>query len=456
MEERTTRDLVLGSESVTAPALESPDVTARPARADLQLTRFRKRLLIGALSVGLPLMWSTLDTTWRLAHGWRPAPGFERRVTAFVLAAGLAWFAALALAPARRVVARRWSLLLFLSGLGLLTWAAFEQAIPTAPFHRRTPGIREVFKPDPRFVPGVSGDGRLSINELGVRGDPLPPRGEAHRILCVGGSTTEGLYLDDEETWSRLLQERLTKAWGRPVWVGNAGISGYATTEHLPFLERFDALSEMDCVVVMAGFNDFALMTFAERGQVRRPWETPGWARSDLFKLAKSGLQPAAPGAPFQDPAGRWIEERREVRRAAPRVSTLPELGPSLQRFEQRLDALVALCEGHGVRTVLANQAVLWRGELPPAAEALLWIGWTRDRSAFYTAEALRGGMDAFNARVGEVAARRGVELVDISAVSGDLDSFYDDCHFTELGARRVAGLVAAQLPPQRPQRRRP
>jgi lysophospholipase L1-like esterase len=455
VEEHTTRELVMDSERVTAPALESPDVTARPARPDLQLTRFRKRLLIGALSVGLPLLWLTLDTAWRLADGWRPTPGFDRRVTALVLVAGLAWLAVLAVRPARRAIARRWSALLFVSGLALLAWAALEQAIPTAPFHRRTPGIREVFKPDPRFVPGVSGDGRLSINELGVRGDPLPPRGEAYRILCVGGSTTECLYLDDEETWAHLLQDRLTKAWGAPVWVGNAGISGYATTEHIDFLERFGALSEMDCVVVMAGFNDFALMTFAERGPIRRPWETPGWARSDLFKLVKRGLETAAPGAPFQDPAGRWIEERREVRRPAPKVSTLPELRPSLQRFEQRLEELVALCEGHGVRTVLTNQAVLWRGELPPTAEALLWIGWTRDRRAFYTADALRGGLDAFNARVGEVAARRGVDLVDISAVSGDLDSFYDDCHFTELGARRVAGLVAAQLPPQRPRRKR-
>lgn len=423
----------------------------------MQLARSTKRLLIGALSVGLPLLWLTLDTAWRMAHdGWRPAPGIERRVTAVVMVAGLAWFALLAVAPARRAIARRWTILLFVSGLLLLAWAALEQAIPTAPFHRRTPGTREVFKPDPRFVPGVQGDGRLSINELGVRGDPLPPRSEAYRILCVGGSTTECLYLDDEETWPHLLQDRLTEAWGRPVWVGNAGISGYATTEHLPFLERFGALSEMDCVVVMAGFNDFALMTFAERPRVRRPWETPVWARSDLFKLVRRGLQPPAPGAPFQDPAGRWIEERREVRRAAPQRSTLPELGPSLHTFERHLDELVALCEGSHVRTVLANQAVLWRGELPPTAEARLWIGWTRDRDAFYTAGALRGGLDAFNAAVGAVAARRGVALVDISSVSGDLDAFYDDCHFTELGARRVAELVASQLPPPRSPDRRP
>ena len=38
--------------------------------------------------------------------------------------AGLAWLGVLAVPPARRAIARRWSALLFLSGLGLLAWAA--------------------------------------------------------------------------------------------------------------------------------------------------------------------------------------------------------------------------------------------------------------------------------------------------------------------------------------------
>lgn len=146
----------------------------------------------------------------------------------------------------------------------------------------------------------MSGPGGLTIDSEGIRGAPLPERQKAYRILCVGGSTTECLYLDDRETWPALLQDRLT-AVGRAVWVGNVGISGYATTEHLAFLERFEPLADMDCVVVMAGFNDLVLLTLGERGPIRLPWEVPLWARSDLFRFVRGGLQRSQAGAPFQD-----------------------------------------------------------------------------------------------------------------------------------------------------------
>lgn len=416
-----------------------------------RLNRANQRLLLGALVVGIPLLLLSVDTGLHLLGGWRPAAGFDRRVTMLVGFACLVWGAALALPLVRRVVARRWPVLVLSTAMALLTWSALEMAIPSVPFHLRLPGQREVFRPDPRYVPGVSGDGVLQINGLGIRGDPLPPREAAYRILCVGGSTTECLYLDDRETWTHLLQERLTKAWGRPVWVGNVGISGYATTEHLAFLERFGPLEDMDCVVVMAGFNDLVLSTLGARPPIRRPWEVPVWARSDLFRLIRAGVQESQRvGAPFQDPSGEWIEERRQLRRPASKIDTLPELTSGLEGFEARLVAITELCVRRGVRTVLSTQAVLWRHDLEPAGETLLWTGWTRDRSAFYTAGALRAGMEAFNRRVASVAARRTLELVDVAPLSGELSSFYDDCHFTEAGARRVAELMSNQLALQR------
>lgn len=196
-------------------------------------------------------------------------------------------------------------------------------------------------------------------------------------------------------------------------------------------------------MIVMAGFNDLVLLTLGERAPIRRPWDIPLWARSDAFKLLRAGLQAPAPGAPFQDPAGRWIEERRELRRSAVKVETLPDLDRGLDAFERRLSAITELCASRGARTVLANQSVLWRDSLPRHAEALLWTGWTADRSAFYTAGALRSAMEEFNARVEAVAVRQHREAIDVSGVSGDVESFYDDCHFTERGARRIAELVA-------------
>lgn len=163
-----------------------------------RITHLQRRFLVGAVAVGVPPLLLCLDTGWFLLKGWRPAAGFDRRAAILVALAGPVWCAllALALAPLRRAVTRRWQVLVLASALGALTWLGLEAAIPTAPFHLRTPRTRELFRPDPRFLPGVVGDGRLTIDELGVRGDPLPPRASAYRILCVGGSTTDRRQLE--------------------------------------------------------------------------------------------------------------------------------------------------------------------------------------------------------------------------------------------------------------------
>jgi hypothetical protein len=81
-------------------------------------------------------------------------------------------------------------------------------------YHLRTPYTIRTFRPDPDVMPGVSGSSHYRINSLGIRGDE-PALGGQYRTLCVGGSTTECLYLDDTETW--VLQERLSRSWGENV-----------------------------------------------------------------------------------------------------------------------------------------------------------------------------------------------------------------------------------------------
>ena len=107
-------------------------------------------------------------------------------------------------------------------------------------------------------MPGIEGESRFTVNSLGIRGPELPPREAAYRILCVGGSTTECLYLDDTESWPHLLMEMLSQQrYRQPVWVGNIGMSGYSTVHHLKFLSEDDLRKQIDCVLFMVGANDF-------------------------------------------------------------------------------------------------------------------------------------------------------------------------------------------------------
>lgn len=410
----------------------------------------RRRTLAACLACGVPAAALALDSGVALARGWRPMREVEwLALGALTLLALVA--AALVLARVGRRTLRRWwapAILLSLCATGALL--ALELVRPPkvarAGFHLRQPRQQAVFEPDARWVPGVTGKGRLTSNSRGVRGEELPRGSAAYRILCVGGSTTECLYLDDGEAWTGLLQERLARSWGRPVWVGGAGVSGFATLEHLPFLATWPGLAEVDCVLMLVGINDFALVALGGRDPVAPSWTAPVWTRSSAMRMFKN-LHWRVRGAPlYQDAKGEWYEERRKVRRFAPKLSGLPDLREALGEYEARLDAIAETCARRGVELVFLTQPVLWREGLGPEDEALLWLGWSLDRGSFYDARTLREGMDLYNRRLVEVAGRHGLRVVDLSRLSGDGSVFYDDCHFTEAGSRRVADLVEAQL----------
>lgn len=412
--------------------------------------RERRRSIVACLACGLPAAALALDSSVGLLRGWRPRREVEWVALSAVALLALVAGGAVLTGPGRRALGRAWLHVVLLAAAAVGAVIAVEllrpPGVPPGAFHLRPPGQRLLFDPDPRWVPGVVGAGALTTNRLGLRGPELPPGGAAYRILCVGGSTTECLYLDDGEAWTGLLPARLARAWGRRVWVGSAGMSGYSTAEHLPFLERWERLAAIDCVVLLAGVNDFALLALGGRDPVAPTWTAPAWTRTSAMRMFRD-LHKQTRGAPlYQDPRGAWYEARREVRRYAPKVTGLPDLEPALAAYQARLEAIATTCERRGVELVLATQPVLWREGLDPRSEDLLWLGWSAERGSFYTAGALREGIDRFNRRLVEVAGSRGLRVVDLSGLSGDPRWFFDDCHFTEAGARRVADLFEAQL----------
>ncbi len=139
-----------------------------------------------------------------------------------------------------------------------LTLAAAElalRAVAPAPDHFGVwPAHLDLtLHPAPGVLPGVEGPSRFTTNADGLRAEARRPE-HAYRILAIGGSTTESLYLDDAETWPRLLQQRLGALRGRAdVWVGNAGKSGLNSRHHVvQAMQLLPQLPRMDVVLVLA------------------------------------------------------------------------------------------------------------------------------------------------------------------------------------------------------------
>jgi lysophospholipase L1-like esterase len=266
----------------------------------------------------------------------------------------------------------------------------------------------------------------------------------------VGGSTTECSYLDDGETWPQLLRERLNASSARlPVWVGNLGISGFASRHHLEFVTASDLVEEVDCVVLLVGVNDLTrtLRRCAGESEDVAPANgiAPLWTRSMVLSLVRSVRQ-RYQGAMAEDVAGQSYVLRRRERQRATVGARMPDLTQGLAEYRQRLAGIIQAVRRKGAVPVFLTQPVLWDEQLSPQAEALLWMGNPAEAGSYVSAAGLRQGIDRYNDVLQLVCDEWRAACIDLRSLRGRAEYFYDDCHFNEAGAREVAGIIAPRL----------
>jgi len=372
--------------------------------------------------------------------------------------------------------AKRLATVLAVTAVALVAGEFAARAAFPAPdgFHVYPPGLHKVFRPADNVMPGIEGDAHFDVDSLGYRGDE-PPEGAAYRILAVGGSTTECAYLDQPKSWPELLEGMLGGPDRPAVWVANAGRSGFTSRRHvlqlrhlLPQGPRFDA------VVLLVGVNDLAKRL--EYGDdppdprelqsetvplVQCFYEVPASAagqlpfqkRLGLWRMAKAVQGWVRPSVLEQDEVGRKYVKWRLLRREAAAIrEVLPDLDGALEAYAHNIEQCVAIAREQGVRLILVDQPSMWRADLSPKLERLLWLGgvgkYQYERNCdYYSVEALAAGMARYNEVLRRVAEEQGVEFVDAdAALPKDTSSFYDDVHFNEGGARRAAEAIAEHM----------
>ena len=363
------------------------------------------------------------------------------------------------------------------AGLGVAELAA-RSAFPGADaFYLYPPDLKRVFLPTVKILPGIGERSRFETNSLGLRGDE-PPAGEAYRILAVGGSTTQCAFVDQPESWPVRLNDLLAaNEAGLPVWVINAGRSGFTSRRHViqlrHLLEQGDGNgNDFDAVLLLAGVNDLA--NRLEYGDEEPPLEDLTWqgvktakcfthvppeyddlhpvlGRLGLFRMFKA-LELRS-SMPAEERVGNNYKLWRRNRRSASRmVDTLPDLERALEAYRTNLVECAEIAREHGARLVLIDQPSIWRADLPETAHKILWLGGIGDYQheeglPYYSIEALAEGMRLYNETLHQVAAEAGLESIRLAEqLPRDPLHFYDDVHFNTQGSIKVAEVIAKQL----------
>jgi lysophospholipase L1-like esterase len=347
-------------------------------------------------------------------------------------------------------------------------------------YHVWAPGFQKQFRVHDKVV-GIEGDSRLTINSFGVRGDEFSGANR-YRLLAIGGSTTICSYLDDSETWPHLTQDRLNAVLGPDTaWIGNVGRAGHTTIQHLLQVEKLlPQHPEIDAVILLVGINDMLAfvgrMLEAKTGYRARslslredpeagmriafnvlplPEDAPWYRRTFVGRVHKvllEGLPRLPEGLPEQDEVGTLFLRAREMRSRAGSLHELPDVSETLSAYAKRLHEIIDRVEERGARVIFLTQPTLWRAGLSDSESSLLWMGGlplnhSRPPAPYYTVESLAEGMARYNQTLLRVCLERGVDCVDLATtLPRDTSVFWDDAHFTEEGARRVAEAVARHL----------
>lgn len=78
-----------------------------------------------------------------------------------------------------------------------------------------------------------------------------------YRILTIGDSFTYGPYVNNQDTWQAVLEEKLrTKYPGQKTQVLNAGVAGYTITDELEYLQEKGVKTKPNLVILGIYAND--------------------------------------------------------------------------------------------------------------------------------------------------------------------------------------------------------
>jgi lysophospholipase L1-like esterase len=337
----------------------------------------------------------------------------------------------------------------------------------TSGYHIWPPHYQADFVPSDRATPGIQGVGRFRVNSLGLRSDEPPPD-RRRTVYVLGGSTAIDVYLDQDEAWAQLLQDRLNAPGDPKTWVGNLSRSSLATLHNLLIFDHLlPELPPPDLFVNLLGVNDLQLAlkssfladmttethlrwTFAEL-----PSNGPWWERLATVRFYRrvADWQARARIGTVQSFNADGFITWRQCRQTAPHermVDQLPDLTAALAQFRVNLLELADRASRQGATMMFLTQPTIYAPVMDPADVAVLIAGglgpntdWCK-RQEYFTPRALAEGVDRFNAVTLEVCRERGLPCVDLAAaVAKSRVNFYDDMHFNEAGARRVAEVVA-------------
>lgn len=312
--------------------------------------------------------------------------------------------------------------------------------------------LNKTFYPDSNVIYGAYNSSHFTTNSLGYRGmELIKNKSEEYRILVIGGSTTECVFLDDSETWPYLLEKNLNKTFdGKKVIVMNVGKSGHDTRDHILQLTYLADEYNPDLVVMLIGVND--LIFTIRYGEDWKPLDSDysrAFSYSPIYSLRESLSYKSFKvfwgfimGEKPIDPTN--YVQKREIRANAPEIDKMPNITRGLDYYELNINKLINISKEKNVPLLLMTQPSLWKKNISNTEENSFVDDWVVPEG-HYSTPVMTEVMDQYNLRLLEVCSKNlDIFCLDLASnISKDLNNFFDEVHHTENGAKSISKQIS-------------
>ncbi len=265
-------------------------------------------------------------------------------------------------------------------------------------------------------------------------------------IVFLGGSTTECMFVDEDQRFPYLVGKILEEETGEKINSYNGGMSGNNTLHAIDLLLNKVIPLHPQVVVFMENINDLSTLlyegTYWNKHTARSPIET--LKKTQLVgKLLKEILFPEL------NQAYRNLKERLASQPWDEFISARGKKLPIhkarwVHEFAMNLQTLICVCRAHEITPVLMTQANRITAHPDPVVAAYV-ERYGNDTGISYAQ--LKDLYDAFNDTIREVGWKDHVMVIDLAReIPSNKKFVYDIVHFNDAGSQMAARIIAARL----------
>jgi len=284
-------------------------------------------------------------------------------------------------------------------------------------------------------------------------------------IAFLGGSTTECVYVDEDNRFPYLAGRLLEGQTHLKVNSYNAGRSGNNTLHCLNVLLNKVVNLKPDIVVLMENINDLAILMYEKTYWNNHPSRSPLIEKPPNFKTVAKDLEQTFHLArdltfpnlyrelkqlsPFGHP-GKG-DEFHGVR--GKKITIDQEL--LVREFSLNLQTFINICRAREITPVLMTQASRLTESPDPLIQKLMR---SLEINQGITYADFKGAFDRLNQTIRDVGAKNQVLVIDLAReIPPVKENIADVAHFNDRGSRLVAARIAAGLTPViRPRLKKP